>query len=144
VITGHFGTDGKPYVKSQQVIPSLSVRGDVEFLLDTGSDRTSLHPLDSLALRVPYAQLGNPMYFAGIGGSQAYFTADAALLFRDEIQDRLYFLRVAIARPSQHNLQLPSLLGQDILRHWRTIHDPTERALEFTVRRSDGTVMLQP
>ena len=131
-------------MKGRLIIPDLGVSGDVEFLVDTGSDRTSLHPLDGWALRIPLSQLGNPTSLAGIGGSQSYFTADAALLFRDETQNRLYFLRLAIAQPTQHNLRLPSLLGQDILRHWRTVHDPTERVLEFTVRRSDGMVMLPP
>ncbi|MBI4311799.1 MAG: hypothetical protein HY681_08455 [Chloroflexi bacterium] len=58
------------------------------------------------------------------------------------MQMQLYRLPLAIARPNQHNQGLPSLLGQDILRHWRTVHDPTDSILEFTVRRSDGTVML--
>lgn len=124
------------------MIPDLGVYGKIYFLVDTGSDTTSVHPSDSTKLRVPFARLGNLASLAGIGGAQAYFTTEALLLFQEEVQTQLYRFHLAIARPSQHNLRLPSLLGQHILRHWRTVHDPTDRILQFTVRSSDGTVML--
>lgn len=33
--------------------------------------------------------------------------------------------------------RLPSLLGQDILRNWRTIHEPALQRLEFMPRTAD-------
>lgn len=141
MLSGFFDANGRPRLKGRLIIPELGVDGPVDFLVDTGSDTTSLHPRDSYNLAIPLQQLRHSTTLAGIGGAQTYFQADATLVFYDEEQAYMYYLGLAIARPSQHNLRLPSLLGQDMLRQWRTVHDPTDRVLQFTVRRSDGTVL---
>lgn len=139
MLVGGF-TSGRPYLRGRLFIPSLQVRGDVVFLVDTGSDGTSLHPGDALRLRIPFGRLANPHSLAGIGGAQTYFSVASYIAFRDGDRDRVYAVPLAIALPRQENLTLPSLLGQDILQSWQMLHDPAHSRLEFLVHSSDLTL----
>ena len=49
----------------------------------------------------------------------------------------MYRLSVDIARQIQYNNSVPSLLGQDILRNWRVIHDRFANELTFEVHLAD-------
>lgn len=123
-------------------IPAFGVARVVWFLVDTGADFTSLHPRDSDALAIKFGSLGDPIQLAGIGGAQTYYLADSILTFDEGVRLRNYRLSLRIALPGQHNRLLPSLLGRDLLQHWRMVYDPTGQRLEFTVRRSDSTLQV--
>ena len=108
-----------PYIKAQVILPDLGVAGEVNFLIDTGSDVTFLHPEDVGQLGIDYRQL-NPDTLeraAGIGGGSGYCRENATLTFQDSAGLELSCeLDVFInPQPVPGLLDAPSLLGRDFL-----------------------------
>ena len=52
MIEGYFDRHGRPYLQGRLIIERLQVDGPIEFLVDTGSDGTVLHPKDGQLLNV--------------------------------------------------------------------------------------------
>ena len=140
MIIGEFDDRGRPYVEGRVIIPRLNINGIVRFLLDTGADRTCLHPRDARRARMPFNQLGNRRTSRGIGGSSSYFSETTILAFVDKPQMRFYELELLIAEPHESNEELPSLLGRDVINHWYMQYDPAVTRLECTVRYADYTL----
>jgi hypothetical protein len=98
----------------------------VEFLLDTGADRSCIHPHDAKrrfglepdqlrrgAGRGPTVQPG------GVGGSAADFDIDAIFGFvHADGREQHIVSRVLLAEATPGNERFPSLLGWDVLRHF--------------------------
>ena len=120
--------------------PTLKIDESIRFLLDTGADNTSLHPLAARRARIPFDQLGNRTNSRGIGGISSYFREPAILVFDDAAQLRLYEVELRIADPNENNQRLPSLLGRNIINYWYMQYDPTNARLSCTVRYSDYTL----
>ena len=118
---------------------ALDTRAE-RLLVDTGADVKSLHPMDCENL--DYGLLGVTSEITGIGGTSEYFRELALLTFRDveESNFQVYHLFTDIAKPTEHNESISSLLGQDILWHWRIVHDRSSGELTFEVRLSDFRV----
>ena len=141
MITGHFDA-GSPYVEGFVELRGLRTDGRVTFLLDTGADVTCIMPQDGHWLGMDYTRIkrwDSPT--RGVGGSvraarrraQVWFTEDSGVV-------RQYSLLIDIM-PDLESLQgLPSLLGQDILAHWRVVHEPASELLRITVRSADRTI----
>ena len=74
-----------------------------------------------------------------MGGTIEYYRGPALVTLRDieESSLRVYGLLIDIARPTEHNQNIPSLLGQDILRSWRVIHDRLANDLTLEVHLAD-------
>ena len=122
-------------------MPQFHVDGYIDFLVDTGADITTLHPRDALPMGVDYDQLNSsasPHY--GIGGIEYPYEEPAIIFFEDGRFVRLYSVRVSIPKPADHNMSFPSLLGQDIIQHWRMVHDKPRDRITFTVQRADVSV----
>ena len=49
----------------------------------------------------------------------------------------MYRTEIDIAPPLDHNRWLPSLLGMDVIRHWRMVCDVHNDTLEFDVHNAD-------
>ena len=98
----------------------LGVGGVLTFVVDTGSDRTSLHCENVERLGVDYRDLaGRPLGSArGVGGSTGYYHEPALLLFHDSGGGD-YFCRLEVAiceyTDDQEMREIPSLLGRDFL-----------------------------
>lgn len=88
------------------------------------------------------AQLTRRVTASGVGGSQDFFLQDARLTFDDDGTLRTYQLEILIADAATA-APFSSLLGQDILRHWRMVHDPIRGVVRFTVRQADATFPVQ-
>lgn len=130
---------GRPYVAAQVYLPRLEdVSRHLELLVDTGADATSLHLMDCIG--IPYEELRDLSETGGVGGVAGYYSEDAFVVFGDGEGTHIYSMRVDIAVPTRDNMTLPSLLGQDILRHWRVIHDRPANSLSIDVIRADMTV----
>ena len=141
MIVGRFDDRGRPYVAARVVIERFGVNTRVPFLLDTGADRTSLHPRSARRARVPFDQLGNRQRARGVGGSSAYFREPAILLFDDDdIRIRGYSLELLIAEPNRDNERLPSLLGRDVFDCWAIQYDLMNGQLECAVHYADFTL----
>ena len=121
------------------MIPRLGVSYRVSFLVDTGADRTCLHPMDGIQAGIPFDRLRDGITVGGIGGQSTYYEEPAILLFADdtERQSYGYNMVVDIAKPEDVSDEIPSLLGRDIIDRWRMVYDRTEGVLEFTVRSAD-------
>ena len=100
-------------------IKELNVRGEVEFLLDTGAGETILSEKDALRLEMPYKNfpMGRPA--KGIGGSANTYSIDKKVdlyipmvgggvfhAFRNSIE--------VLEEPGEEK-KLPSLLGLEFL-----------------------------
>ena len=137
MIIGEFDEHGRPYVAGRLIIPRLRVDQRTAFLLDTGADRTCLHPRDTNRAGIPIEELGSAMQSRGIGGASPFYREPALLSFDDQALTRIYVVELLIAQPHEGNEGLPSLLGRDVINQWRIEYDPTDANLECTVRHAD-------
>lgn len=138
MIEGAYDTHyGRPYVQGRLSFPGLGIDGYIDFLVDTGADVTTLHPRDGIAMNVPFNNLTPGQPSQGIGGFADTFEEPAVIMFADGSFVRLYTASLSVAKPTKFNLTVPSLLGQDILRHWRMVHDKPRNKLTFTVQHAD-------
>ena len=141
MILGSFDKEwGRPWVQGRLFLPSLHLIGDIDFLVDSGSDATTLHPKDGLPMELEYSELSvGTVPYDGFGGTQFPSQELAIMMFVDGRLLRYYEIPISIPRPEDHNRGLPSVLGQDILKHWRMVHDKPADKLTFTVRFADLT-----
>ncbi len=139
MIEGWFDRNGHPYVTAVLVLPRLDFRRlRLEFLVDTGASQTVLHPRDCAGL--PYDRLTAAGQSGGVGGLATYYSESAYIAFRDDARTHIYIQNVGIAEPGDHNETIPSLLGQDIMQHWRVLHDRPANSLTIDVAQSDLTI----
>lgn len=111
----------------------------VDFLLDTGAGTSVVHPLDATTkLGIDDAALRNPAIWPiqrtayGIGGSSPEYSVPAIYaLQHDDGTWARHREDLAIARPMPGNQTLPSLLGWDILRHYRVVADWRARSVRL-------------
>jgi hypothetical protein len=142
VIRGYFHPDRPPhpYVEVAVSIPRLSTGFvGIQFVVDTGAAQTCIHPMDAMTLlEIPEGTLSRaprgvePLPFSGIGGGASYYGYDVELAVFDDTRgwQRIEIV-AAVAVPTRTNRWIPSLLGLDVLKHFRT---------EITPR--DGVVLL--
>ena len=90
---------------------------------------------------MPYDRLTSAGQSGGVGGLATYYSEPAYIAFRDETRTHIYLQNVGIAEPGDHNDSIPSLLGQDIMQHWRVLHDRPANSLTIDVVRSDLTIV---
>jgi hypothetical protein len=125
----------QPFVDVEIQIPKLSIKRTFTMLVDTGADWTVLN------LRDAQAALGKSGYqflkqasktknSIGVGGSARYYNVNADIFFEHHDNSlEGYSFELAIVKPScmgfKRNMQLriPSILGRDILCHFRLTMD---------------------
>lgn len=122
-----------PIIVATIRIPRLRVSYCLPLLADSGADITSLHLRD--AIRVlgmrKYFQLRGETIVRGVGGPGKYFLEPARVIFVHEdenIEGYNFDLRIAKIPPGSPSklkdaLQLPSVLGRDILHYFRIVID---------------------
>lgn len=140
MIAGYF-ENGQPYVRAVLGIPRLGVYGPIALLADTGAAVTCIHPKDGIPLRVPFDLLEDDPEKAirGVGGRSGRSEETVTLSFIDANGDAVYVYQIAarIGKPEQVSNDIPSVLGQDVLRRWLMVHGPADGRLEFHVREAD-------
>ena len=113
-------------------LPMVSpIAETIDFLIDTGSISTTLHPRDMIrSFHLTRGELAAPERWnrsrtgIGIGGRVMEFIEAAQLrLRRDDGTLRTFEHDVLIAQLTSENEYLPSLLGWDVLRHFRLTLD---------------------
>ena len=123
-IIGEFRINGDviaaPYVRGGVNIPRLDAWGWLWLLVDSGADKTTLHPREVEELGVDYERLlpSSSTLSEGIGGNAAYYSEPAYFIFPDDRGLSLAcYIDIDIchqdARTSLRNV--PSLLGRDFL-----------------------------
>lgn len=124
------GVAARPYVDVELFIEGASSGFDIRFLIDTGADDTILHPRDiqrpdAPPLTLPFGDHPEGRQIGGVGGGSYIIPVSARLLFQTDSGDgRLWQVaRVWVAQPTDANRRLPSLLGRDLLQHFRLTVD---------------------
>jgi len=130
MLEGRFGrASGAAYIQASVSFPRLRLRGFLWLLIDTGADVTVLMPRDSIRLRIDFDTLTNSTESQGIGGIARAYQETAAISFYDRHYIYSYITSIEMAAPLAHNSHIPSLLGRDILQHWRLIVDRPENEI---------------
>jgi len=114
---GYAGGPGRPFVQVAVSLPRFNVVRQVDMLVDSGADITTLQPKDSLLLleEAQFSQLSEQHKVQGIGGFTTFFREDAAigLLLTG---GRICWIPIVIdiaelnAPPG-----IPSILGNDVM-----------------------------
>lgn len=115
VIAGSFAEDGRPLAPARLFLPRFGIVWRVDFLVDTGSDTTILHPKDGERMGCPFERLENPVGVSSISGAQTYYAEPAVVSFFDGAIRRDFRIGIYIARPLPEVDELDSLLGRDVL-----------------------------
>ena len=124
MIAGRFTDDGLPIIECTVFLPRFGLRGQVTFLVDTGSDTTILHPDAAADLGCPFDRLINPTEFISAGGTLLYYTEPARLAFNDVDGGTAEFvIDLSVAKPDPVTDGLDSLLGRDLLNQVRMEYD---------------------
>ena len=125
-------------------IPRLRLAKDIDFLVDTGSDRTTLSPDDGECMGIDYDDLmENPYPSVEIDGIDEGFIEPARLMF--EVPDQVtyvYFIPLYISKPAKHREGLPSILGRSVFHNWHTSYLPPSDSLTFQVKTADRIIPL--
>lgn len=95
-------------------------------------------------MNLDYSNLSNPTDTVGIGGVSADYTEDALIAFSDGAKIYAYSLPIIISSPSPEIMDIPSLLGRDILDQWRMTYDKLNSELTFEVMSADLEVPVPP
>ncbi|MBI4216086.1 MAG: hypothetical protein HY687_01645 [Chloroflexi bacterium] len=143
---GRFGdTTGRPYLEGRLVIPRLNLRGDISFCVYTGADRSLLMPLDGMRIGIDYKRLTGDTESVGIGGISRNFVERVFIAFAEPKRYLyVYNIELGIAPPSQDIMDIPSLLGREILNQWRMTYDATKSLLTFNVLSADYILPIYP
>lgn len=144
MLRGRFGdTTGRPYIEGRLIVPGQGLSSNLSFLVDTGADRTMLMPADARQMGLDYGRLTRRTESVGIGGTSLNFVEQATLVFLEpERFLHVYFIDIRIAAPSPEIMDLPSLLGRDVLDRWRMTYDPEKGLLTFRVRSADQRIRI--
>ncbi len=142
MIVGRIGdTSGAPYLEGDLYLSHQGLFSRISFLVDTGADSTTLMPIDGRNIGLDYARLRYADVATGVGGITQTFLEAATLTFVDTRRRRLhhYALTIDIIPPKPDLEGVKSLLGRDILKHWRMDWDTVNDKVNFTVRSADLT-----
>ena len=141
MLTGYFSPtenipNPRPYLTGSIDIPAVGlVEMRVDFLIDTGADRSIIGSFDAARMvgdfGVDLTDLQDGPRGRGIGGTVATKTAEVALTFGDFSQS----MRMEILEPPPDaRFAIPSLLGRDILSNFAL----------FVEERTDKVLLLEP
>lgn len=141
MISGFFdGVSAYPFVRLYVSIPSLATGyRPVSLLLDTGAATTIIHPASALyEPAVPERELdpsawGTVERIEGIGGFTPCRSLEASyVLEHDDGEYDAFADTVLVAAVTASNRSAPSLLGWNLLQHYR-----------LTLERAAGAVTLE-
>ncbi len=109
----------RPFVEVQIAIPSISIAGKAQLLVDTGADSTLLGPLDALYLGIDTTRLSQGAPTIGVGGRTPTVSVEAVLTLGIHTFPISLRILAPQSRQQQQSLQsIPSLLGRDVLSHF--------------------------
>ena len=146
MLRGRFDdTSGAAYIEGRLLFPRLNVRSNISFCVDTGADQTVLMPTDALRMRIDHSNLHEDAEpSVGIGGYSYNYAESAYVMFNERKKAiHVYQIEVVIVEPDAPSMELPSILGRDILNRWRMRYAPTSNRLTFDVVTSDFTIPIE-
>jgi hypothetical protein len=119
---------GRPMVFALLSLPRLRLLRRISVLIDTGADSSVIHPADGRLLGIRYIRdfASSPEHQTiGVGGEAREFIEPCVVFLEhgDGVLDEIP-IAIGVAVPTQRNENLPSLLGEDILRFYRFTYQP--------------------
>ena len=129
MIHGHFGEAKRPYLSANVMMAEGGRSGKINFLLDCGADQTCIMPADAFALRITYSSASG-VEQRGIGGTEIVCFMAATLSFLDLGVGLVFYdtpVHVYPNRPPYDDY--PSLLGRNVINHWRIRYSFPEKIL---------------
>ena len=133
MIQGHFG-ERRPRVVVRLQFPRFRKDTHVSFVVD--ADQSLLSEWDATnKLGIDYDHLNGYTRCEGVGGSLGVYPEDAMLIFEDRKGRRLAFnVEINVAEQKlDAGLQLPSLLGRDILDEFQLMIDRKRDILRLSI-----------
>lgn len=117
-----------PYIRMQLRLPTLGAAAEIDFLIDTGADTTTLLPSDIAKLGIVVVAIpGHSEKASGTGGEASFKSVPASLEFDDPAAiggKRQFEIGIDIPTRRKKGIEhLPSVLGRDILNQMRGTFD---------------------
>ena len=153
VIEGFFRPDvlrpPAPYVRAIAHLSRIGKSAEFEFLVDTGSDSTIIHPRDADYLNIDYRRMRprSRNVSRGIGGEFVYFTEPATLIFPTLNGSYMVCnlnVRICQRTNSPAIRALPSLLGRDFLNCCALSIDRSISLCHLQPVNVQGNIILPP
>lgn len=124
------------------MLPRLGRSGNVSFIFDTGADTSLLMPLDAQRMGIEYKLFENEVSTLGIGGESQNFVEPAYLAFVGHDALYGYEIEIHICKPAEKLLNIPSLLGRDIIDRWRVTYNKSASELVAEAVSWDARILL--
>ena len=124
------------------LLPRIEKRGNVSFIFDTGADTSLLMPLDAQRMGIDYEMFENEVLTLGIGGESQNFVELAYLAFVGDEALYGYDIELHICKPAEELMNIPSLLGRDIIDRWHVTYNKSASELLAEVIYSDAREVL--
>lgn len=141
---GYPGGPERPFIRVFVVLHRFRVSKQVDMMVDSGSDVTTLQPKDSLLMleESQFKQLGSPRPIQGIGGFVKSYTEEGALGFL--LPDtRICWVPVIIDITDPNSgSTLPSTLGNDVLRFGTTSLNAIRRIVRIGLWLTNPLITL--
>ena len=130
-----------PWIDAEIKIPDLSIERSFTLMVDSGADSTALHVRDSVRIldTQGYRLLRqhNLRNSTGVGGGAPYFNVPAQIIFENEdgtLEGFDFILSIAKrarkgSKRLASQLRLPSILGRNVLCHFRMVMDYPNNAI---------------
>ena len=131
MIAGYFAEHGRPYVRCRLHLPRLGIIQDVDFLVDTGTDATILHPWDGTRIGCPFDELSHPVAMTSAAGLHVYYAETAVISLYDGETRHDFRIDLHIGKPHPVTNILDSLLGLDVLNELEMEYAPRRGQLRF-------------
>ena len=131
MIAGYFAALGRPYVRCRLHLPRFGIIQDVDFLVDTGTDASILHPRDGTRIGCPFDELSHPTDMTSAAGPHTYYAETAIISFYDGEARHDFRVNLHIGKPHPVTNVLDSLLGLDVLNELEMEYAPLRGHLRF-------------
>ena len=123
-----------PFIYVKFICDQLDVNLDILMVVDTGTATTTINEFDARQMKIDYAKLTKNEDLLGIGGSVESYTADSCHLYFGEgiesvdIKPVKFLRQLNVKNPDQQ--RYPSLLGMDMLKHYKISFTESKVILE--------------
>jgi predicted aspartyl protease len=132
-IEGRLISGWLPFITAKFICDQLEINKDILLVVDTGTTTTTINEFDARQMKIDYTKLKRNQDSLGIGGQAESYLADSAhLYFGEGIESvdvkPVKFLRLHVEQADQE--RYPSLLGMDVLRHYKISFTDSKVILE--------------
>lgn len=80
-------------------LPRFGIIQDVDFLVDTGTDASILHPRDGTRIGCPFDELSHPVAMTSAAGPHTYYAEPAIISFYDGEARHDFRIKLHIGKP---------------------------------------------